>query len=256
MVERLHARARYIGLTLWITFRRSIGRLPCPSSRLASTVRGAPGRCRWQDVEDRRVGRGCQPLRRAAREGREARVVGPRPVWPAGTEGDGAPVGAAEPLGRRRSAMPDASVAGAERWHPCRGDQRRVRARRGSSREAARETCGLRPGRRSERPGLRTTQSAAPTSAQAASSAPLQMRMPLWHVNGRVCHRLGQWNPIEMRVPLPDSELAPERPATEVPGLSAMDVERARSMADEGGASAAIADAVDFKTLSAPSRSC
>jgi hypothetical protein len=51
-----------------------------------------------------------------------------------------------------------------------------------------------------------------------------------------------------MRVLLPDNEPDAEGPATEVPGLTAMDVERARSMADEGGASAVIADAVDLET--------
>jgi hypothetical protein len=54
---------------------------------------------------------------------------------------------------------------------------------------------------------------------------------------------------IEMRALLPDAEPDAERPVTEVPGLTAMDVERARSMADEGGASAVIADAVDIETL-------
>ncbi len=57
-------------------------------------------------------------------------------------------------------------------------------------------------------------------------------------VDGRVGNRLGHL----------DNESAAERPATEVPGLTAMDVERARSMADEGGASAVIADAVGLET--------
>ena len=45
----------------------------------------------------------------------------------------------------------------------------------------------------------------------------------------------------------PDGQSAAARPATEMPGLTALDVERARSMADEGGASALIADAVDIE---------
>ena len=56
-----------------------------------------------------------------------------------------------------------------------------------------------------------------------------------------------------MAVLVPDNEPAAERPATEeMPGLTAMDVERARSMADEGGASAVLADAVDGEAASSP----
>ena len=46
----------------------------------------------------------------------------------------------------------------------------------------------------------------------------------------------------------PENQSAAAQPPTEMPGLTALDVERVRSMADEGGASAVIADAVDVET--------